>query len=372
MKSSKRFVLYRWLQVKPEDQAVIEDGQMGKMSKVSPLKISLTVSALLMLSACEFGLDELGDAIDRPPESGAFDANGTVDSNRPDEDANGIIRYPTYEVAVAQGPETVADVANRIGVDANRLATYNGVEPQTPLRKGEVLSIPPGALDGTTDFVDENSSALDSAPTTAPSVETGPEPVRHVVKEGETAFSIARLYNVSVTSLASWNGLDRDLNLRVGQRLLIPTGQAPSDDVATPAPPSADKPLPENEPKPVVSNPEPAKPSGLIKPVNGNIIRPYDGQRVEYGAPTGTKVVAAGDGTVANILPTQNGAQIILLRHADGLYTVYNNVTNVALKKNNKVKQGEPLGIIAGGNPPFLHFEVRKGTEAVDPASYIK
>ena len=38
-------------------------------------------------------------------------------------------------------------------------------------------------------------------------VQTGPEPIRHVVEPGETAYSIARLYGVSVTSLASRVGV---------------------------------------------------------------------------------------------------------------------------------------------------------------------
>ncbi len=336
----------------------------------TPIRLSLVLSSALVLSACDFGLSDLGDAIDRPPEPGAFDASGS--SSRPEEDNLGVIRYPNYEVAVAQRPETVADMASRIGIDANQLAAYNGLEPSTPLRRGEVISIPPGALDGTSDFEADTRSVLDDVPETPSVVTDEPEPVRHTVKQGESAFSIARQYNVSVTSLASWNGLDRDMNLRVGQRLLIPTSQIPaSNDVAndpTPEPPSAEDPLPKPQPaaKPVDD------PTKLSKPVAGNIIRPFDGQGIDYGAAVGTTVTAAADGTVANVLSTQDGAKIILMRHPDNLYTVYSNVTNVALRKGNKIKRGDTLGIVAGGNPPFLHFEVRKGTEAVDPAGYLK
>ena len=48
------------------------------------------------------------------------------------------------------------------------------------------------------------------------------DPVRHRVEPGETAYSIARLYGVSVTALASWNGLGPDLAVRENQELLIP------------------------------------------------------------------------------------------------------------------------------------------------------
>ena len=53
----------------------------------------------------------------------------------------------------------------------------------------------------------------------------GPEPLRHQVTRGETAFTIARLYNVSAKDLADWNGLGPDFAVREGQYLLIPTAQ---------------------------------------------------------------------------------------------------------------------------------------------------
>ena len=48
------------------------------------------------------------------------------------------------------------------------------------------------------------------------------EPIRHKVSRGETAFTISRLYNVSIRSLADWNGLDSNYTIREGQYLLIP------------------------------------------------------------------------------------------------------------------------------------------------------
>ena len=88
--------------------------------------------------------------------------------------------------------------------------------------------------------------------------------VRHRVGRGETAYSIARLYGVSVRSLAEWNGLGPELAVREGQYLIIPIiieeatatgGPGPGMTVA-PLPPSADEPLPE----PV--EPAPAPPQG--------------------------------------------------------------------------------------------------------------
>lgn len=66
------------------------------------------------------------------------------------------------------------------------------------------------------------------AETPAPAEEPMAEPVpaskattaKHVVKKGETAFSIAKRYNVSVDDLAKWNDI-KPQSIKVGQTLLI-------------------------------------------------------------------------------------------------------------------------------------------------------
>ena len=65
-------------------------------------------------------------------------------------------------------------------------------------------------------FADVETSQLE------PAKGVGVEPVRHRVERGETAFSIARLYDVPVRTLAEWNGLGSDFSVREGQFLLIP------------------------------------------------------------------------------------------------------------------------------------------------------
>ena len=114
----------------------------------------------------------------------------------------------------------------------------------------------------------------------------------------------------------------------------------------------------------------------MIKPVAGSILRGFSkksggNEGIDYAAATGTSVKAAATGTVALISKSVGDTTIVLLRHSGNLYTVYSNITNVALKKGQKVNAGEPVGIVAGGSPAFLHFEVRKGTEAVDPTPYL-
>jgi murein DD-endopeptidase MepM/ murein hydrolase activator NlpD len=44
----------------------------------------------------------------------------------------------------------------------------------------------------------------------------------------------------------------------------------------------------------------------------------------------------------------------------------------VSLAKGASVKRGQQIAVIRNANPAFLHFEVRKGVEAVDPTAYLQ
>jgi murein DD-endopeptidase MepM/ murein hydrolase activator NlpD len=226
----------------------------------------------------------------------------------------------------------------------------------------------------------------------------------HRVARGETAFQIARLYDVPVAALGEWNGLGSDLTVREGQQLLIPVAGAtpPSPAVTSPAvtspgagsrtptPPSAVAPLPEVDATPQTpatapaappapdigeqTTPSPATSAPFIYPVQGSIIREYNPGRnegIDIGVPTGTSVKAAANGTIAAITQNTNGAQIIVVRHTGNILTVYVNVDDLSVAKDDTVTQGQSIAKVAEGSPSFLHFEVRDGLESVDPADYL-
>ncbi len=326
---------------------------------------------------------------------------------RPEPDARGVISYPTYQVAVARRGDTVADLANRIGLSASEIASYNGLQADSPLRDGELLALPRqvSANDSVQNITAIATNAIDRAEQPAQAAGTGLpqspqtgnqpvlEPIRHRVERGETAYSIARLYNVSVTALASWNRLGPDLAVREGQQLLIPIVDNPAPPAAdaskpgqvsaTPAPPSAAKPWPRKVVATVLP-PSPelgklktkTKSSKFLTPVEGKIISGYSGRAggnegIDIAASPGTAVVAAADGEVALISKSVGAGTIVLLRHANNIYTVYANITDVTLRKGEKVQRGQRLGGVAKGDPSFLHFEVRRGTQSVDPVPFL-
>lgn len=338
----------------------------------------------------------------------------TETAPRPEPDQFGLITYPTYQVVVAQRGDTITQVANRIGMDPGELARFNGRNLGDPLRQDEVLALPrrvtpSGGGGGTSDITSIASAAIDRADATTTTstdaagntatvtVQGGSEPVRHRVTRGETAYSISRLYGVSVRALADWNGLGPDLTVRDGQYLIIPLvlsdaganpdGRAPGASV-TPIPPSAVEPLPDAietaelptapdltapTPDPVEEAEPPAAETRMQRPVQGEIIRGFSGSNegIDIAANAGTPVQAADAGEVAAITRDTDQVPILVLRHAGNLLTVYANIDNIRVSRGDRVTRGQTIADVGAGDPAFLHFEVRQGFESVDPAPYL-
>ncbi|MCP4823400.1 MAG: M23 family metallopeptidase, partial [Shimia sp.] len=217
-------------------------------------------------------------------------------------------------------------------------------------------------------------------------VQTGAEPIQHKVKRGETAFTIARLYNVSVRSLSDWNGLGSDYTIRENQILLIPpttTSSAakataaaagavttqPGTGSPTPTPPSATKPLPKDTSQATAKPPEnnlgtsqSASAAAMSFPVDGKIIRPYSKGKnngIDIAGKAGDPVKAAAAGKVAAITTDGDNVTILVVRHPDNLMTVYYNVSDVKVAKGSSVKRGEAMAALPSKDS-FVHFEVRK------------
>lgn len=364
-------------------------------------------------------------ACDRPVDMdlrGAFgDAHSTTEAarnaaaDRPDPDERGIISYPGYQVAVAQRGDTLAQLATRIGADAQELARYNGIQTGDPLRAGEIIALPDRVAEPDSgpirsqDDVDIDSLAGEAirradgqtieTSQIEPAESEGTEPVRHKVERGETAFSIARLYGVSVRALSDWNSLDSDFTVREGQFLLIPVAKedgarreaeaedvtAPGSGSPSPTPPSASTPLPDEETQPASaptetvaapdlgSDQSDATSARMSRPVAGDVVRDYARGRndgIDISAEPGAAVNAADAGTVAAITEDTNGVPIIVLKHAGSLLTVYSNVTSVAVERGDSVSRGQKIAEIRDDSA-ILHFEVRDGFDSVDPSEYL-
>jgi len=350
-------------------------------------------------------------------------------SSRPSPDQNGVISYPGYQVAVAKRGDTVASVANRVGVAPDQLAQFNALSASDGLREGEILALPvrvaaspaglPGAgvaagvAAGGIDVEAIASTAIDrtGAPTSGQTTGqtsgqtsaqvpfsatgSGPVPVRYQVRRGETAFTIARQFNISAKALADWNGLPADLSVREGQYLIIPTAAdlargnsdtLPGQGTPTPLPPSAAQPLPQEKTVTAAqaaasgqtapnlgTGRTSASAAAMAMPLDGKIVKAYDGksnQGIDIAGGAGAAVKAAASGTVAVVTKDAgSGSTIVILKHDGGLLTVYAGLDSASVAKGASVKRGGALGTLRGGT---LHFEVRQGQQAVDPLSYLQ
>lgn len=93
---------------------------------------------------------------------------------------------------------------------------------------------------------------------------------------------------------------------------------------------------------------------------------------LDFAAPTGTPIYAAGDGTIEKIGRFGNNGKMIRLRHKNGYSTVYAHMNGFArgMKKGRRVKQGQIIGFVGKtglATGPHLHYEVLHYNKPVNP-----
>ena len=92
-----------------------------------------------------------------------------------------------------------------------------------------------------------------------------------------------------------------------------------------------------------------------------NTIRAHRG--VDYAAPTGTPVMAAGDGTIE--MRARNGGygNTVVLRHGGNVTTLYAHLSRFGTPKlGSRVRQGDIIGYVGStglATGPHLHYEYR-------------
>jgi murein DD-endopeptidase MepM/ murein hydrolase activator NlpD len=87
-------------------------------------------------------------------------------------------------------------------------------------------------------------------------------------------------------------------------------------------------------------------------------IRAHNG--IDYYAPRGTPVYSAGDGTVKRSAYSKANGHHVFVKHANSIETKYLHFTNRAVKKGQKVKQGQTIGYVGStglATGPHLHYE---------------
>ena len=94
----------------------------------------------------------------------------------------------------------------------------------------------------------------------------------------------------------------------------------------------------------------------------------------DFAAPTGTPILAAGEGTVVRAGPYGGYGNYIRIRHANGYETAYAHLSRYArgVRSGTRVRQGQVIGYVGTtgrSTGPHLHYEVALRGRQMNPMS---
>lgn len=117
-----------------------------------------------------------------------------------------------------------------------------------------------------------------------------------------------------------------------------------------------------------------------VPPIKGLVTSPYGPRRrnfhcgIDIDLETGDTVVAAFDGTVRVARVSNGYGNVVVIRHNNGLETLYGHLSEIKVQVGQHVSSGTVIGL--GGNTgrstgSHLHFEVRFRGKPINPESLI-
>ncbi|HEX4296496.1 MAG TPA: M23 family metallopeptidase [Devosia sp.] len=123
----------------------------------------------------------------------------------------------------------------------------------------------------------------------------------------------------------------------------------------------------------------PVQPNTRISSTFGNRTDPFTGRLafhpgIDFAAPWGTTVFAAGAGTVSFVGQINGYGNAVEITHADGLVSLYGHLSSFIATVGEIVDVGTPIahvGSTGRSTGPHLHFELRRGDNSIDPAPFL-
>jgi lipoprotein NlpD len=229
----------------------------------------------------------------------------------------------------------------------------------------------------------------------------------HIVKKGQTLYTISKVYGIDEIYLARINKISDPTQLRIGTRIYIPgaknakkvpitvsqiiepqkTAPAPKPSpVARPKETVVKQAVPERPVSTVTKRPAAVKktPVGkgsFIWPVKGKLVKKFNSNTaigskgVEISARSGTPVSSAAAGKVIYSGDGISGyGNLLIVRHDDSFFTVYGYNQKNLVEAGAFVSKGEKIAL--SGRPPSggverIYFEIRYGKKPVNPIHYL-
>ena len=201
----------------------------------------------------------------------------------------------------------------------------------------------------------------------------------YTVKKGDTLYSISRKFKTDLFSLSVLNKLNNVNQITVNQKILIPDYILKPKKIR-----QKEKPLQKTENKKIIKKKLLTNKvdTDFIWPIKGKILNNFGSETpgffndvINISSNLGTSVKASLDGEIVysgNEIPGYGN--LILIKHSKNWITAYAHLEKIVKKKGNYVKKGETIGLVGKtGNVSEvqLHFEIRKGKEAVNPLKYL-
>jgi len=253
-------------------------------------------------------------------------------------------RADIFDYTVANG-DTLAGIAKMFGVDTDSIKWLNKDINEKKLKLGSVLKIPPV---------------------------TG---VVHTVKSGETIYSVAKKYNVSAQSIVDFpfNEFTNDetFALAIGQQLIVPDGEMPTEIISSPRSSLANQ---------LTPNAGAVSATGIwIWPTQGMITQQFRSwhKGLDIANHNGGNILAADSGTVivAGWLDNTGYGNRIMIDHGNGYQTLYGHLSKITVVVGQTVKRGDVIGSMGStgrSTGTHLHFEIRSDAGNKDPLSVLK
>ncbi|PBC00161.1 LysM peptidoglycan-binding domain-containing M23 family metallopeptidase [Mesorhizobium sp. WSM3862] len=333
------------------------------------------------------------------PADAIIKVNG-LDANKGIRTGQKIV-IPAYAYSSKGGPK-VAD------------STKPANPPKQPAgapEKVAVLPQQPKLKDGKSAAQVDASAAASGSKSATPAQMAEAKPAgaggTYTVQQGDSLSSIARKTGVGVTALKQANGM-KDGLLKIGQTLKVPAGgtvavaaakpvatkptvdpvttattqppakTTPSETLASYTPPKKDaKVIQQAEDDDAVA-PDATGIGKMRWPVRGRVISGFGSGKdgVDIAVPEGTPIKAAENGVVIYAGDgLKEFGNTVLVRHENGLVTVYGHASSIEVQRGQKVKRGQEIalsGMSGTTDSPKLHFEVRKNSAPVDPSGYLE
>ncbi|MFG1479017.1 LysM peptidoglycan-binding domain-containing M23 family metallopeptidase [Xanthobacter sp. V4C-4] len=288
---------------------------------------------------------------------------------------------------VVQAGETLTSVARIYNVKPEVLGAANNISPGKTVRTGQTLVVPTGGAP-----VAAPAVAQMQAP--APGLAAAPRTLGTVPAPAPAAVAAAKPLPApsSVPAPAPMTAAAKPAPAKPAATLAAAPPM--SSTLSAPTAAVARAPAPAVEPKVETA----AKVSAVAEvedapraagsgpqfraPVRGRVVSSFGpkpgGARndgVNFAVPEGTAVRAAEDGVVAYAGNELKGyGNLVLIKHADGYVTAYAHASALDVKRGDTVRRGQIIakaGQSGSVQSPQLHFEIRKGSTAVDPSRYV-